>query len=420
MNLFAFLAVLAALIYLELAVHVLSFDFRSGRNRVFFLLSLSLFWYAFCQSFFVVASTHDEAVFWHRAGAVGWVLAPMFSLHFLALITGNRKLTKPFPMILYYLPALIFLPKIFLGGFFMRDVFQSDGIWHVRVYSESPWFWFYHFMLLVYNSLGVFFLIFWRMTTDREREKKQAGIVLWTFFLSIPAVYVCNILLPMFGFHRLPAFGYLAGLVFVAGIAWAIRRYRFLTLPTTPIPGEILMGLSDIILMLDSQGRVLLANRQFEEQTGIRLDKIAGLAVAKVLEDGESLEKQMDQLRKAPNSSSEAQVRFRDHDNLIRSYNTSISVLRNSAQAVIGFILVFFDVQDSEKDLAEFSNQFDISARELEIVRLLLQGCSNQVIADRLFISLYTVKTHVHRIYKKTGVRNKIELARIMKMLGNE
>ena len=54
--------------------------------------------------------------------------------------------------------------------------------------------------------------------------------------------------------------------------------------------------------------------------------------------------------------------------------------------------------------------QYNISPREQEVVRLVLEGRSNQEIGEKLFISLSTVKTHVSNIYLKLGVKNRIEL----------
>jgi DNA-binding CsgD family transcriptional regulator len=53
-----------------------------------------------------------------------------------------------------------------------------------------------------------------------------------------------------------------------------------------------------------------------------------------------------------------------------------------------------------------------LSQRELEVAGLLLSGLRYREIGERLYISLSTVKTHVERIYRKTGARNKIELGR--------
>lgn len=52
-----------------------------------------------------------------------------------------------------------------------------------------------------------------------------------------------------------------------------------------------------------------------------------------------------------------------------------------------------------------------LSAREQAVVRLLVSGLHNSEIAARLFISEGTVKTHLHKIYEKLGVRSRLELA---------
>jgi LuxR family transcriptional regulator, maltose regulon positive regulatory protein len=48
-----------------------------------------------------------------------------------------------------------------------------------------------------------------------------------------------------------------------------------------------------------------------------------------------------------------------------------------------------------------------LSGREMEILRLLSQGFSNAEIAARLVLSVGTVKTHIHNIYGKLGVRDR-------------
>ena len=48
-----------------------------------------------------------------------------------------------------------------------------------------------------------------------------------------------------------------------------------------------------------------------------------------------------------------------------------------------------------------------LSAREIEVLRLLAAGRSNQQIADELVISLNTVNRHVSNIYTKTGAANR-------------
>ncbi|MCP4154172.1 MAG: hypothetical protein GY757_40980 [bacterium] len=64
----------------------------------------------------------------------------------------------------------------------------------------------------------------------------------------------------------------------------------------------------------------------------------------------------------------------------------------------------------SETEMNRFFTKYKISAREQEIVRLLLKGKSNKEIEDELFISLPTVKSHIYKVYRKTGVNKRLEL----------
>jgi len=60
---------------------------------------------------------------------------------------------------------------------------------------------------------------------------------------------------------------------------------------------------------------------------------------------------------------------------------------------------------------AERPRPFKLTARELEIVSAIAEGQSNRQIAERLSISLQTVKHHLTSIFDKTGASNRLELA---------
>ena len=57
-----------------------------------------------------------------------------------------------------------------------------------------------------------------------------------------------------------------------------------------------------------------------------------------------------------------------------------------------------------------FAHDYGLSTRESEILKLIVEGRSNQEIAARLWLSLGTVKTHAHNIYRKAGVSRRSDL----------
>ncbi|MCD6287293.1 MAG: response regulator transcription factor [Anaerolineae bacterium] len=52
-----------------------------------------------------------------------------------------------------------------------------------------------------------------------------------------------------------------------------------------------------------------------------------------------------------------------------------------------------------------------LSDRELDVLALMAEGMTNQEIADRLFISINTVRTHAKSLYRKLSVRNRAQAA---------
>lgn len=60
----------------------------------------------------------------------------------------------------------------------------------------------------------------------------------------------------------------------------------------------------------------------------------------------------------------------------------------------------------------------NISERELEVLRCLAQGLSNEGIATQLFISLNTVKTHLSNLYFKLEVKRRTQAVEKARSLG--
>jgi DNA-binding NarL/FixJ family response regulator len=59
------------------------------------------------------------------------------------------------------------------------------------------------------------------------------------------------------------------------------------------------------------------------------------------------------------------------------------------------------------------SSPTDLSARELDVLRLLAKGSPTEQVANDLFVSVNTVRSHVRRILEKLGAHSKLEAVAI-------
>jgi len=66
----------------------------------------------------------------------------------------------------------------------------------------------------------------------------------------------------------------------------------------------------------------------------------------------------------------------------------------------------------------EQQRQLGITKRELEILELIAQGLSNREIADKLFVSENTVKTHSSRVFDKLSAKRRTQAVQIAKEIG--
>jgi len=64
------------------------------------------------------------------------------------------------------------------------------------------------------------------------------------------------------------------------------------------------------------------------------------------------------------------------------------------------------------------AGELGITPRELEILALIATGLSNREIAEKLFVSENTVKTHSSRVFGKLNARRRTEAVRIAKTAG--
>ena len=61
----------------------------------------------------------------------------------------------------------------------------------------------------------------------------------------------------------------------------------------------------------------------------------------------------------------------------------------------------------SKKTKEKQRTSFDLTEREKEVLILISKGLSNKEIAEKLIISILTLRTYIHNIYGKLGISKK-------------
>jgi LuxR family maltose regulon positive regulatory protein len=74
----------------------------------------------------------------------------------------------------------------------------------------------------------------------------------------------------------------------------------------------------------------------------------------------------------------------------------------------LGKLLAAF-AQEAATPAADERLPESLSERELEVLALIAAGKSNKEIARELFLSMSTIKTHIHRLYRKLGTRSRTQ-----------
>jgi DNA-binding CsgD family transcriptional regulator len=55
----------------------------------------------------------------------------------------------------------------------------------------------------------------------------------------------------------------------------------------------------------------------------------------------------------------------------------------------------------------------ELTESEFAVVSLVAQGATNREVVERLYLSPYTVNSHLRHVFGKLGIRSRVELARL-------
>jgi DNA-binding CsgD family transcriptional regulator len=73
-----------------------------------------------------------------------------------------------------------------------------------------------------------------------------------------------------------------------------------------------------------------------------------------------------------------------------------------------------FSRRNHQAEMNRLFSKYNLSRREQEIALLMFRGATNKSIQHKLFISSHTVKNHIYNIYRKVGIRNRLQFTNLI------
>jgi PAS domain S-box-containing protein len=218
-----------------------------------------------------------------------------------------------------------------------------------------------------------------------------------------------------------------------------------------PLIERVLRAYEAPVLVLDAASRTVQAcNRAATSALGFSREELLGRSLEWLSEKGEFSEANVKVRRYAYATSGifRTKARLRRKDGVVHPFTITNVALFNDSGVIESVFCFIHDKSDEEARNAELvrtaeelasvssrlvaltarlSNAGDaahdlrgrgLSSRQIEIVRLAASGLATKAIADALGLAEVTVKSHLSIIYRKLGVKNRIDLLRFTHEMG--
>ena len=103
------------------------------------------------------------------------------------------------------------------------------------------------------------------------------------------------------------------------------------------------------------------------------------------------------------------EVRYLLIDHLFEVYAGVIAIIFMVLGAWFMYNYQQKKLEKEQRKLIKILPEVGLSQRELEVLDLMTQGFSYQQIADKLFLSIHTIKTHSSNLFVKLDVKNRTQ-----------
>ncbi len=293
MNLLSLAHFTSFLICAWLFFFILSKNPKALPNRICTLLIICYAVWNFAFSFFQASASDKEARLWLNISSIGWSSFAVLSIlltYVLTIVQFEKKTIK-----WYFYPLILLFPVFFIylqwNGYLIGNLKTAFG-WGTE-WSSSIWpllFFAYYISFLIY---ALFFGFFSIRKRNIYYEKKRAKSIIISTSVFLIAGTITDVLLPLLKIYIIPPIGSIFSVFLGAGIVYSITRYRFMSLTPAFAASDILSTMSDLLVLISPEGKVIEANNAVFDLLGYRREELIGSPAEKIAGQSEMLLKEI-------------------------------------------------------------------------------------------------------------------------------
>ncbi|MDJ0765989.1 MAG: PAS domain S-box protein [Myxococcota bacterium] len=358
MNLQAIPALFAFIAAVFLGAFVFFRNTKSLVNKLYLVLVIFCGAYAFVEFGYCQSRDFAQAEFWWKID-VFWPFVILSLFYFMLAFSDKTDfLRRKIVHIVLIPPALTFSIIEIATDLMTGPPVEHSWGWRANrqntVATDLGFLW-----LLIMWSANIFIAFRNYYTTAVSHRKSQARIAIFVVlsaFLIFPVEIIRYTIAPTFDFPTPFGLALIGALSF---IAYAIWKYEMFALTPITAAEHIIATMSDALLLVDPNGRIISANDSAHEMLGYSKNEIKQLPLAAVLgmDEEQALLKihfgQDDDLETKRNRIKYLEIRFRTKYGKAIPVSLARSALFDNAQSPMGFVLIGRDISEKKKDEEE-------------------------------------------------------------------
>lgn len=320
----------------------------------------------------------DTAKLFMNIGALGWIGLGYCFLSFALIFSDDSfVLKKPwYHVITAGLGILLIIyqwqGKIVTG--FARQPYGWSYAW-----SESIWTYMYWMYYL--STVGTAVFLFYKIgrTKQPQSQKMQAKIMFYFTIISVAFASVTNTILPHLKIFSIPAMGNMFGLIWAAGLTYAIAKYKLMTISPATAADNIISTMNNLLFLLSPQGKIVMvndaaANHLGHRKAGMKNMNFSDLMVVHDRKQG-TLARMLDT---EIINNRRLDIKTSNGDTIPVLLSTS--QLRDQIGSTVGIVAIASDISElvaSEKERERIIKKLETALDEIKTLSGLLPICSH-------------------------------------------